>query len=156
MRTALQNYSTKMSIQKENEATLLLQEQLQDSALDVIQPILERAMVLAAGYAKACGRDTLLGEDMEYAIKYCAMHEVGKKLGSHFPEIYEEDSDSDNLEDELEIIDEDEEDIEFTRYSGREYKYVKINMAYDNWNDWVPKNPTEQMLKNAIDSNEHL
>ncbi len=152
----MQNYSTKMSIQKENEATLLLQEQLQDSALDVIQPILEKAMVLAAGYAKACGRDTLLGEDMEYAMKYCAMHEVGKKLGSHFPEIYEEDSDSDNLEDELEIIDEDEEDIEFTRYSGREYKYVKINMAYDNWNEWVPKNPTEQMLKNAIDSNEHL
>ena len=69
----------------------------------------------------------------------------------------EEDSDdSDNLEDELEIINEDEEDIEFTRYSGREYKYVKMNMAYDSWEEWVPKNPTEQMLKNAIDSNEHL
>jgi len=26
-------------------------------------------------------------------------------------------------------------------------------MAYDNWDTWVPKNPTEQMLKNAIDSN---
>jgi len=153
----LQNYSTKMSLQQENDAALLMQEQIQDSALNVIQPILEKAMVLAAGYAKACGRDTLLGEDMEYAIKYCAMHEVGKKLGSHFPEIYEEDSDdSDNLEDELEIIDEDEEDIEFTRYSGREYKYVKMNMAYDSWKEWVPKNPTEQMLKNAIDSNEHL
>ena len=29
-------------------------------------------------------------------------------------------------------------------------------MAYDSWKEWVPKNPTEQMLKNAIDSNEHL
>ena len=95
----MQNYSTKMSIQKENEATLLLQEQLQDSALDVIQPILEKAMVLAAGYAKACGRDTLLGEDMEYAMKYCAMHEVGKKLGSHFPEIYEESTSDEDEED---------------------------------------------------------
>ena len=55
---------------------------------------------------------------------------------------------------ELEI--EDEEDIEFVRYSGREYKYVKMNMSYDNWDTWVPKNPTEQMLKNAIDSNGYL
>ena len=51
---------------------------------------------------------------------------------------------------------EEEEDIEFTRYSGREYKFVKMNMAYDNWKEWVPKNPTEHMLKNAIDSNEHI
>jgi len=149
----LQNYSIKMTLQQENDASLLIQEQIQGSALNIIQPVLEQAMILAAGYAKACGRDTLLGEDMEYAMKYCAMNQVGKNTGSLFPEIYEEDTDS---EDELEIIDEEEEDIEFTRYSGREYKFVKMNMAYDNWKEWVPKNPTEQMLKNAIDSNEHL
>ena len=142
-----------MTLQQENDASLLIQEQIQGSALNIIQPVLEQAMILAAGYAKACGRDTLLGEDMEYAMKYCAMNQVGKNTGSLFPEIYEEDTDS---EDELEIINEDEEDIEFTRYSGREYKYVKMNMAYDSWEEWVPKNPTEQMLKNAIDSNEHL
>ena len=76
-----------------------------------------------------------------------------KPLGrqQHFPEIYDE---SESDEDELEI--EDEEDIEFIRYSGREYKFVKMNMSYDNWDTWVPKNPTEQMLKNAIDSNGYL
>ena len=142
-----------MTLQQENDASLLIQEQIQGSALNIIQPVLEQAMVLAAGYAKACGRDILLGEDMEYAMKYCAMNQVGKNTGSLFPEIYDEDTDS---EDELEIIDEEEEDIEFTRYSGREYKFVKMNMAYDSWKEWVPKNPTEQMLKNAIDSNEHL
>jgi len=149
----LQIYSIKMTLQQENDASLLIQEQIQGSALNIIQPVLEQAMVLAAGYAKACGRDILLGKDMEYAMKYCAMNQVGKKTGSIFPEIYDEDTDS---EDELEIIDEEEEDIEFTRYSGREYKFVKMNMAYDSWKEWVPKNPTEQMLKNAIDSNEHL
>jgi hypothetical protein len=85
---------------------------------------------------------------MEYAMKYCAMNEVGKKSGSYFPEIYDE---SDSEEEELDVVD--EEDIEFERYSGREYKFVKMNIAYDNWGTWVPKNPTEHMLKNAIDSN---
>jgi hypothetical protein len=31
-----------------------------------------------------------------------------------------------------------------------------MNMAYDNWDAWEPKNPSELMLKNAIDSNEHI
>ena len=107
-------------------------------------------MVLAAEYAKASGRDMVVSEDMEYAMKYCAMNEVGKKMGTHFPEIYEED---DSEEDDIEIED---EEIPFTRYTGREYKFVKMNMAYDTWDAWEPKNPSELMLKNAIDSNEHI
>ena len=136
--------------QQEKDATANLIEQVQESAINIIQPVLERSMVLAAEYAKACGRDIVLAEDMEYAMKYCAMNEVGKKMGSHFPEIYEEESSDEDIE-----IEEDE-DVPFTRYSGREYKFVKMNMAYDNWNTWQPKNPSEQMLKNAIDSNEHI
>jgi hypothetical protein len=138
--------------QQEKDATTNLIQQFQNSAINIIQPVLERSMVLAAEYAKASGRDIVLGEDMEYAMKYCAMHEVGKKIGTHFPEIYEEDDDSE--EDDIEI--EEDEDVPFTRYSGREYKFVKINMAYDNWATWEPKNPSEWMLKNAIDSNEHI
>ena len=138
--------------QQEKDATENLIEQVQDSAINIIQPVLERTMVLAAEYAKASGRDMVLGEDLEYAMKYCAMNEVGKKLGSHFPEIYEESSD----EEDDEIIIEDDEIIPFSRYSGREYKFVKMNMAYDNWDAWKPMNPSEIMLKNAIDSNEHI
>ena len=135
--------------QQEKDATENLIEQVQDSAINIIQPVLERTMVLAAEYATACGRDMVLGEDMEYAMKYCAMNEVGKKMGTHFPEIYEESSDEDDIEIEY-------EEIPFTRYTGREYKFVKMNMAYDNWDAWEPKNPSELMLKNAIDSNEHI
>ena len=138
--------------QQEKDATANLIEQVQESAINIIQPVLERSMILAAEYAKACGRDIVLAEDMEYAMKYCAMHEVGKKIGTHFPEIYEEEPSED--EEDIEI--EEDEDVPFTRYSGREYKFVKMNMAYDNWNTWEPKNPSEQMLKNAIDSNEHI
>lgn len=136
--------------QQEKDATENLIEQVQDSAVNIIQPVLERTMVLAAEYAKASGRDMVLGEDLEYAMKYCAMNEVGKKMGTHFPEIYEED---DSEEDDIEFED---EEIPFTRYTGREYKFVKMNMAYDNWDAWEPKNPSELLLKNAIDSNEHI
>ena len=138
--------------QREKDANINLIEQIQESAINIIQPVLERSMVLAAEYAKACGRDIILAEDMEYAMKYCAMNEVGKKMGSHFPEIYEEEYSED--EEDIEI--EEDEDVPFTRYSGREYKFVKMNMAYDSWNTWEPKNPSELMLKNAIDSNEHI
>ena len=82
--------------QQEKDATENLIEQVQDSAINIIQPVLERTMVLAAEYATACGRDMVLGEDMEYAMKYCAMNEVGKKMGTHFPEIYEESSDEED------------------------------------------------------------
>tara|TARA_B100001173_G_scaffold181231_1_gene156437 strand:- start:6947 stop:7384 length:438 start_codon:yes stop_codon:yes gene_type:complete len=140
---------------QEKDATNYLIEQVQESAINIIQPVMEKSMVFAAEYAKACGRDIVLGEDLEYAMKYCAMNEVGKKMGTHFPEIYEDEYDTEE-EEEIEVIDEDEEDIEFERYSGREYKFVKMNIAYDNWENWVPKNPSEQMLKNAIDSNEHI
>tara|TARA_Y100000996_G_scaffold410307_1_gene392447 strand:- start:6094 stop:6522 length:429 start_codon:yes stop_codon:yes gene_type:complete len=138
--------------QQEKDATSQLINDFQQTAMNVIQPLLERSMVIAAEYANACGRNMVVSEDMEYAMKYCAMNEVGKKIGTYFPEIYEE---STSDEDEEDVIFDDEE-IAFTRYSGREYKFVKMNMAYDNWDTWVPKNPTEQMLKNAIDSNEHI
>ena len=138
--------------QQEKDATSQLINDFQQTAMNVIQPLLERSMVIAAEYANACGRNMVVREDMEYAMKYCAMNEVGKKIGTYFPEIYEE---STSDEDEEDVIFDDEE-IAFTRYSGREYKFVKMNMAYDNWDTWVPKNPTEQMLKNAIDSNEHI
>jgi len=138
--------------QREKDATENLIEQVQESAINIIQPILERSMILAAEYAKACGRDMVVSEDLEYAMKYCAMNEVGKKMGTYFPEIYEETS-GDESEDDVEL---EVEEIPFTRYTGREYKFVKMNMAYDNWNTWEPKNPSELLLKNAINSNEHI
>jgi len=64
----------------------------QDALMGILLPVLERSMILAAEYSKACGRDTVLSEDMEYAIKYCVMYTVGQDIGSLFPEIYNEES----------------------------------------------------------------
>ena len=62
--------------------------------MDVFLPVLESAMVIAGHYAKACGRDCVLAQDVCLGLKFAARHVVGKQVGSFFPEIYEE-SDSD-------------------------------------------------------------
>ena len=120
------------------------------SAIDIITPVMEEAMVLSGEYAKACGRKTILAKDLEYCMKYCAMNSVGKKIGTYFPEIYETESE----ESDVEIVD-DEED-QFQAYSGDNIQMKEINQAYEAWEAWKPTNPSEEMIKNAIDSNEHI
>jgi hypothetical protein len=81
------------------------------------------------------------------------MNTVGQQIGSYFPEIYEEEESED--EEEIETVDE-EEEPPFAPYSGTEELYMKINEAYDAWEGWNPTNPSEEMIKNAIDSNGHI
>ena len=129
-------------------------EQYMETMTNILLPVLEQAVVLAAEYSKACGRDTLLPEDMEYTMKYCAMHTVGQTTGSMYPEIYQDDEEEESDE-EMEVVSEDE-CPSFERYSGNDATFIQVNDAYDRWDSWEPQNPTEHMLKNAINSNEHL
>ena len=131
-------------------------EQYMNTMIDLMMPVMENSVVLAAEYSKACGRDIILPEDMEYATKYCAMNTVGQSVGTLFPEIYNEDGDEEEEEEEVEMEEVPQEDCPpFVKYSGGEEKFILMNQAYDNWENWVPQNPAEQMLKNAINSNEH-
>ena len=123
-----------------------------NTMVDILLPILEQSMIMAGQYAKGCGRDIVLPEDVEYATKYCAMRRVGQVIGSTMPEIYDEsDSDASSIE---EVADENCPD--FVRYSGDDPFLNEVNQAYDMWDTWIPQNPTEEMLKNAINNNEHL
>ena len=84
---------------------------LAQSAIEIVTPVMENAMVLSGHYAKACGRDTILGKDIEYCMKYCAMHTVGDHIGSLFPEVYDsEESDQDDIEE----VDEEEPFVPYT------------------------------------------
>jgi histone H3/H4 len=135
------------------DAGNMMAEQYIETMTNILLPVIERSTLLAAEYSKACGRDTLLPEDMEYAMKYCAMYTVGNTIGSTFPEIYEDSEDSED--EDMEVVDEDE-CPSFVRYSGSDPILLQVNDAHDRWNDWIPQNPTEQILKNAINSNEHM
>jgi hypothetical protein len=124
-----------------------------ETMTNILLPVMEKATLLSAEYAKACGRDVIVSEDMEYAMKYCAMYKVGETIGSTMPEIYDEELSGDDEE----IEDVEPEDCpEFVRYSGTDPIFNQVNEAVDHWDMWVPQNPTEEMLKNAINSNEYI
>ncbi len=122
-----------------------MEEEIIQAGIDILLPVLESAIVLGGDYAKKTGRHTLTGTDLEYALKFCARHVTGKHIGTLFPEL-QQDSESDSE------MASDEEEPPFTRYSGDDETLNKVNECYDTWNDWVPINPTEQMLKKSIDS----
>ena len=128
-------------------------EQYIDTMTNLLLPVLEQSTLLAAEYSKACGRDTLLPEDMEYAMKYCAMYTVGQTNGSMFPEIYQEEEEE--SDEEMETVSP-EDCPPFERYTGNDPTYLQMNDAYDQWDSWIPQNPTEELLKNAVNSNEHM
>ncbi len=35
-------------------------------------------------------------------------------------------------------------------------KYTDVNESYERWENWEPQTPVEEMIKNAIDNNEHV
>ena len=116
-----------------------------EPALDIFIPVMESATILAAHYAKACGRDIVLAEDMKYGLMYSARHVVGKQVGSLFPEIYDEDEDESGE-------DEEEDEPEWIRYAGQDDDMaVKMNECYDTWTSWEPASPAERALKAAVD-----
>ena len=116
-------------------------------ALDIFLPVMESATVLAAHYAKACGRDIVLAEDMKYGLMYSARHVAGKQIGSLFPEIYEDED-----EEEPEDSNEEEDEPDWIRYAGQDDDTaLKMNECYDTWSAWEPATPAERALKAAVD-----
>jgi len=122
-----------------------MEDDIINSAIEIIQPVMESAIILAGQYVKACGRSTLTGEDIRYAMRYSARNLVGKHIGTLFPE--ESESESDDSE--IETVD--EEDEPFIRYSGYDKLMNDINQANDTWDSWIPVSPIERMLKDSID-----
>jgi hypothetical protein len=139
-----------------------------ESALDVFRPVMESATVMAAHYARACGRDIILAEDMNMGMMFAARYVTGRQIGSLFPEIYEESgtdsdsgsdfdegeeesgTDSDQDSDGWETVSETE--LVWSRYQGTDDEQaLKMNECADTWASWEPQNPSERALKNAID-----
>lgn len=127
-----------------------MEQQIIDTAINIIQPVMESSIILAAEYAKACGREYVTGQDVKYALMYSAQNTVGKHSGTLFPEL-QDDEESDD-ENDIEVIEEDEENA-FTRYEGDNELMNKINEAYDNWDSWEPQNMMEKMLQDAVNKN---
>ena len=123
------------------------------TAIDLITPVMEGAMISAAHYAKACGRNTVTAEDVKYGMRYCAQTMPGKQVGTMFPELQEDsDGEEDDSDDDDDIEEVDEDDEPFTRYSGDDEIMNAMNKTHDEWETWEPYSPLEKMLKAAIDN----
>lgn len=132
-----------------------------EAAIEIFKPVMESATILAAHYAKACGRDIVLSQDMHMGMMYAARKVTGRQIGSLFPEIYEEeesgtdsdpdpDSDSDSDSGSWETVSDSE--IIWTRYEGSDDQTaLDMNTCADTWETWEPETPAERALKNAID-----
>jgi hypothetical protein len=124
-----------------------MEESIHQTAFDIFVPVMESATVLAAHYAKACGRDVVLAEDMQLGLMYAARNVLGKQIGPLYPEVWDEDesgTDSDG-------DDSDQEDPEWVRYEGSDDMANKMNECADSWGSWVPESPAERALKDAVD-----
>jgi hypothetical protein len=118
---------------------------MEDAALDIMIPVLESATVLAAHYAKSCGRDVILAEDMRMGLMYSARNVTGKQIGPIYPEVWDE---SDEEEEENE---DEEEDPVWVKYEGSDDMANKMNECADTWDAWEPESPAERALKSAVD-----
>lgn len=126
---------------------------MEDAAIDIFLPVMESAVVLAAHYCKAAGRDCVQGDDMRMGLMFAVRNVAGKHLGTLYPEIYESDGDSDSgdwvTDDEADV---DEVEPPWTRYEGVDDEVArKMNECADTWDDWEPETPAERALKNAVD-----
>lgn len=121
----------------------------ESSAMDLFLPVLESATVLAGHYTKACGRNCVMAEDMSYGLMYAARNVMGRHTGSLYPEVYQDsDEESDKESDSS-----DSSENPWTRYDGTDDTACKMNACADTWDQWLPTNPAERALKNAVDKN---
>lgn len=113
---------------------------------EFMKPVWESAVIVASHYAKACGRDVMVGKDVAMGLMFAARRVLGVVTTSMYPDIYEaEDSDEDK------DSDRDEAD-EWTRYTGDDAHMLEVNHLADTWHEWQPQSPAERALKAAVDS----
>ena len=120
---------------------------MEEAAINIIQPVLESAVIIASHYCRASGRDTVTAMDMQYGMKYADRHVLGTRIGTMFPE------DSEDSDEDLPELVSDDEELEFTRYTGNDKTFIEINECFDTWTEWEPDSPAGVLLKKAIDSN---
>ena len=75
-----------------------MEQQIIDTAIDIVTPVLEGAIIIASEYATGCGRNFITGMDVRYGMRYAARTFVGNRIGSMFPEIYSDEDQDDGRE----------------------------------------------------------
>ena len=124
---------------------------------NILSYFTEQAITIGVKYAHAAGRDTLTSEDIQYALQYQAKHFLENSQNEEDLETklngYSEGTESDEEEiDEEEIDEEESDEEEFTRAENSNDPVIcEMNRCHDEWENWVPSNLIETLIKNAVD-----
>ena len=125
---------------------------MEAAAMDIFLPVMESAVVLAAHYCKAAGRDCVQGDDMRIGLMFAARNVAGKHLGTLYPEVYEDEDEDESGSDSGSWETVSDSELVWTRYEGTEDEVArKMNECADTWDEWEPETPAERALKNAVD-----
>lgn len=146
----------------------------------IMRVLSDEACRSAAIRAQACGRNNIVGTDMILALKYEAHEFFQKDIEAKFLEYLQEErtggswiaqflpqdnyetdeaeNDEHATEEETDSYDSEDED-EFTNHSLVESAtdtqrelYEKMKKYAEEWNDWNPDDPAQQLVKRSIDS----
>ena len=148
--------------------------------MNIIVPVLEYGVWFAAKYCKACNRSVVTATDMEYGLKFSAMHMFNESYGSvlDHEDLCEEEKELENIVERMEAMDEndperlrlqeiaesmeerlnadcvveDEFGHEFTEYAGNDEAYLDVNKAVRDWDSWEPEDPLQVIMKHAVNS----
>jgi hypothetical protein len=120
----------------------------QQAAEQILTPVLEASVLLAAKYATACGRSTVTTQDVALGLMFAARNVTGRHIGTLLSDDEEDEDDS------IEEVDENEEP--FTEYTGDEELYLNMNQCSQSWDAWEPESPVELALKTAINKAKEL
>ena len=134
--------------------------------VSIMSILTKEAMRTSERFCTACGRNTIAGKDMYYALMYEAHEFFNKNIEDDFlnqlekerTHTYETDEESDMSDEEdngeEEGNGEEEENEEYTtqlvREEDREFHSKVLNYA-NEWETWFPDDPVHMLLKNAID-----
>jgi histone H3/H4 len=137
----------------------------------IMTHFMENAITVGCRYVKASDRDMLTSTDIMYALKYQArtyldnieqianIEDIFDKyaesddIESDDNESESDDNESESDDNESESVSEEEEEEHFTRCDDSTDPLIKdMNMYHDTWDQWVPDNPIQTLLKNAVDN----
>ena len=127
------------------------------------------AIINASEYSNICGRNGITKEDVKYALIFevfeflknpniiSDLQEIEKDIETEMDN--DDDENWEDVEDSSNIVN--DNDIEsFSRITQTKFNIleesdkefvIKIHKYYDGWDNWVPTNKLEEILKNAID-----
>ena len=125
-----------------------LSDRITRTGTDLLNTLLEHAIVNACAYAKSAGRDNMSGKDIIIALQYEAHEFCNRSMNTADADTDTETSES---EDDDDSDDPDEADDEFTPSYSDDPLIQRMNYYHETWESWIPELPLEKALKNAVD-----